>query len=283
MKPFGKRDLVAAPPLPVMVERPRPDETPLDRLPALRQRVLKEIDASTVANLSLVVLTQQIEQVIHEIANQDRLELSGAEQSRLAQDLANDMSGYGPLQSLLLDDSISDIMVNSPNKIYVGRRGKLERVAVRFRDVEHIAMVAQKIASQVGRRIDELSPMVDARLPDGSRVNVVFPPLAVDGPLLSIRRFSTDKLTPPDLVQRNATTAGMMEILEAAVKARLNIMISGGTGSGKTTLLNAVSACISPKERIVTIEDVAELQLKQPHVVRLETRPSIRGSEGPPA
>jgi pilus assembly protein CpaF len=179
----------------------------------------------------------------------------------------------GPLEPLLQDSTISDILVNTHKQVFVERRGLLETTNVTFRDDAHLLRIIDKIVSQVGRRVDESTPMVDARLSDGSRVNAIIPPLAVDGPILSIRRFSTDKLMPPDLVDRKAMTAGMMDLLEAAVKARLNIIIAGGTGSGKTTLLNALSAFISTKERIVTIEDAAELQLKQPHVVRLETRP----------
>jgi pilus assembly protein CpaF len=179
----------------------------------------------------------------------------------------------GPLEPLLQDPTISDILVNTHRQVYVERKGLLELTNVTFRDDQHLLRIIDKIVSQVGRRVDESTPMVDARLSDGSRVNAIIPPLAVDGPLLSIRRFSTDKLMPPDLVDRLAMTPGMMELLEAAVKAKLNIIIAGGTGAGKTTLLNALSAFISPKERIVTIEDAAELQLKQPHVVRLETRP----------
>jgi pilus assembly protein CpaF len=164
--------------------------------------------------------------------------------------------------------------------VFVERKGLLEMTTVRFRDDGHLLRIIDKIVSQVGRRVDESNPMVDARLSDGSRVNAIIPPLAVDGPLLSIRRFGTDKLMPQDLVEKKALTPGMLELLEAAVKARLNIVIAGGTGSGKTTLLNALSVFISPKERIVTIEDAAELQLKQPHVVRLETRPANLEGQG---
>jgi len=164
--------------------------------------------------------------------------------------------------------------VNGHGQVYVERRGLLEETSVRFHDDQHLLRIIDKIVSQVGRRIDESNPMVDARLSDGSRVNAIIPPLAVDGPLLSIRRFSTDKLMPKDLVARLSLTPGMMQLLEAAVRARLNVIVSGGTGAGKTTLLNALSAYISPKERIVTIEDAAELQLKQPHLARLETRPA---------
>jgi pilus assembly protein CpaF len=168
--------------------------------------------------------------------------------------------------------------VNTHSQVYVERKGILELTSVTFRDNGHLMRIIDKIVSQVGRRVDESTPMVDARLADGSRVNAIIPPLAVDGPLLSIRRFATDKLTPPDLVERRSLSPGMMELLEAAVRARLNLVISGGTGAGKTTLLNALSAFISPKERIITIEDAAELQLKQPHVARLETRlPNLEG------
>ena len=179
----------------------------------------------------------------------------------------------GPLEPLLQDPTISDILVNTHKQVYIERKGLLELTTVSFRDDQHLLRIIDKIVSQVGRRVDESTPMVDARLSDGSRVNAIIPPLAVDGPLLSIRRFGTDKLMPQDLVEKKALTSGMMELLQGAVKAKLNIIIVGGTGAGKTTLLNALSVFISNKERIVTIEDAAELQLKQPHVVRLETRP----------
>jgi pilus assembly protein CpaF len=175
---------------------------------------------------------------------------------------------------MLQDPTISDILVNGYSQVYVERKGLLELTNVRFHDNAHLLRIIDRIVSQVGRRVDESNPMVDARLSDGSRVNAIIPPLAVDGPLLSIRRFGTDKLMPQDLVAKRALTPGMMQLLEAAVRARLNIIVSGGTGAGKTTLLNALSAFISPKERIVTIEDAAELQLKQPHLARLETRPA---------
>ncbi|HTS27790.1 MAG TPA: CpaF family protein, partial [Bryobacteraceae bacterium] len=181
---------------------------------------------------------------------------------------------------LLQDPSISDILVNGHRQVYVERKGILELTTVRFHDDAHLLRIIDRIVSQVGRRVDESNPMVDARLPDGSRVNAIIPPLAVDGPLLSIRRFSADKLMPDDLVAKTSITPGMMQLLEAAVKARLNIIVSGGTGAGKTTLLNALSIYISPKERIVTIEDAAELQLKQPHLARLETRPANVEGQG---
>jgi len=200
--------------------------------------------------------------------------LSATEKQQICDEVLDEVFGLGPLEPLLKDPTISDILVNTSKHVYVERRGLLELTNVAFRDDQHLLRIIDKIVSQVGRRIDESTPMVDARLSDGSRVNAIIPPLAVDGPILSIRRFSTDKLMPNDLVERKAMTQGMIEMLEAAVKSKLNIIISGGTGSGKTTLLNALSVFINAKERIVTIEDAAELQLKQPHVVRLETRPA---------
>jgi pilus assembly protein CpaF len=192
----------------------------------------------------------------------------------------DEVFGLGPLQALLQDPAISDILVNGHKQVYVERKGLLEPTTVRFRDDGHLLRIIDRIVSHVGRRVDESNPMVDARLKDGSRVNAIIPPLAVDGPLLSIRRFGNDKLMPDDLVTNGSLTPGMRRLLEAAVRARLNIVVSGGTGAGKTTLLNALSAFISPKERIVTIEDAAELQLKQPHLARLETRPANLEGQG---
>jgi len=206
------------------------------------------------------------------IANQERLELSGREQFLLADEIADDMTGHGPLRPLLLDQSINDIMVNGPNSVYVERNGKLERIAVRFRDNDHIASVAQKIAAQVGRRVDESSPMVDCRLPDGSRVNIIFPPLAIHSPCISIRKFPSRRLDMAGMIANGTMTAAMGQLLEIAGRSRLNVLVSGGTGSGKTTLLNAMSQFIDHSERVVTIEDAAELQLQQPHVISLETR-----------
>jgi pilus assembly protein CpaF len=276
-KTFGRRgdgdEPVDRPIVVVTRAEPAIAPPPMERFAALRDQVLKQIDTSVIGNLGIDVLTQQIERIIHEIANEQRLEISGLEQSRLAQELTNDMMGYGPLQSLLLDESVTDIMVNGPNNVYVERRGLLERVAIRFRDNDHIATIAQKIAAQVGRRIDESSPMVDARLPDGSRVNVIFPPLAVDSPCISIRKFPKHRYDFTGLVANGSMSAPVAHLLEIAARCRLNVLISGGTGSGKTTLLNAMSNFISNSERIVSIEDAAELQLQQPHVIRLETRP----------
>ena len=246
---------------------------------SLRERVMDQIDPSAAATVSRDVLRRQIEEIIHGIANQERLELSGREQIQLADEIADDMTGYGPLRPLLLDETINDIMINGPANIYVERSGKLERVAVRFRDNDHIASVAQKIAAQVGRRVDESSPMVDCRLPDGSRVNIILPPLAIHSPCISIRKFPNRRLSIAGLIENGSMSAGIGQLLEIASRCRLNVLVSGGTGSGKTTLLNAMSQFIDHSERIVTIEDAAELQLQQPHVISLETRPpSLEGT-----
>jgi len=199
--------------------------------------------------------------------------LSRSEREQLIGDVLNEIFGLGPLEELLGDPAISDILVNRPDQIYIERNGKLEETVIRFRDDNHLMRIIERIVSQVGRRIDESSPMVDARLTDGSRVNAVIPPLALDGPVLSIRRFRTDKLGAQDLVERLSLTQPMLDLLQAAVAARLNIIVSGGTGAGKTTLLNVLSSFIGGSERVVTIEDAAELMLRQRHVVRMETRP----------
>lgn len=205
--------------------------------------------------------------------------LSTIERDRLAQEVLDEVFGLGPLEPLLQDPTVSDIMVNTHRHVFVERRGLLEKTDFAFRDNAHLMHIIEKIVSAVGRRIDESSPMVDARLLDGSRVNIIIPPLAIDGPILSIRRFGHKSLTGRDLVGHQSLTTQMLAVLEAAVRARLNIVVSGGTGAGKTTLLNILSGFISPKERIVTIEDSAELQIKQEHVVRLECRPpNIEGT-----
>ncbi|MGY3492299.1 CpaF family protein [Bradyrhizobium sp. USDA 4502] len=246
---------------------------------SLRERVIEQIEPAVATTVSRDVLRRQIEEIIHGIANQERLELSGREQLFLAEEIADDMTGYGPLRPLLLDETINDIMINGPSNVYVERAGKLERVAVRFRDNDHIAAVAQKIASQVGRRVDESSPMVDCRLPDGSRVNIILPPLAIHSPCISIRKFPNRRLNIAGMIENGTMTPALGQLLEIASRCRLNVLVSGGTGSGKTTLLNALSQFIDHSERIVTIEDAAELQLQQPHVISLETRPpSLEGT-----
>jgi pilus assembly protein CpaF len=225
-------------------------------------------------------LIDDIETLISEIATQHRINLNAREQRELAEELVNDITGLGPLERLLADDSINDIMVNGPKKIFVERRGKVFQSNAQFRDVAHLVNVCQRIAAGIGRRIDESSPMVDARLADGSRVNIVFPPLALDGPYVSIRKFGKKVMDFTQLVGFGALTPQVARILELSSRARLNIIISGGTGSGKTTLMNALSQLIDPGERVVTVEDAAELQLQQPHVVRLETRPTSLEGRG---
>jgi len=239
----------------------------------LHRKLLDKINLEALATIDNQRVRAEVRQAVISLIDGEPTLLSSLEKQQICDEVLDEVFGLGTLEPLLQDPTISDILVNTHKQVYVERKGLLEQTSVTFRDDSHLLRIIDKIVSQVGRRVDESTPMVDARLSDGSRVNAIIPPLAVDGPLLSIRRFSTDKLMPPDLVDRRAMTPGMMELLEGAVKAHMNIIISGGTGAGKTTLLNALSAFISPKERIVTIEDAAELQLKQPHVARLETRP----------
>ena len=239
----------------------------------LHRKLVDKINLEALASIDNQRVRSEVRQALISLIDSEPTLLSSLEKQQICDEVLDEVFGLGPLEPLLQDPTISDILVNTHKQVYIERKGLLELTTVTFRDAQHLLRIIDKIVSQVGRRVDESNPMVDARLSDGSRVNAIIPPLAVDGPLLSIRRFSTDKLMPPDLVDRRAMTPGMMELLEAAVKAKMNIIIAGGTGAGKTTLLNALSAFISPKERIVTIEDSAELQLQQPHVVRLETRP----------
>ncbi|MGA2324865.1 MAG: CpaF family protein [Bryobacteraceae bacterium] len=246
----------------------------------LHRKLLDRINLEALATIDNQRMRTEVRQALVALMDGESTLLSSIDKQQVIDEVLDEVFGLGPLEPLLEDSTISDILVNTHKQVYIERKGVLELTSVSFRDDSHLLRIIDKIVSQVGRRIDESSPMVDARLIDGSRVNAIIPPLAVDGPILSIRRFSTDKLMPPDLVERKAMTPAMMELLEAAVKARLNLVISGGTGAGKTTLLNALSAFISPKERIVTIEDAAELQLKQPHVVRLETRPANLEGQG---
>jgi pilus assembly protein CpaF len=239
----------------------------------LHRKLLDKINLEALATIDNQRVRGEVRNALMQLIDSEQTLLSSVEKQHICDEVLDEVFGLGPLEPLLQDPTISDILVNGHKQVYVERRGLLELTNVSFRDDPHLTRIIDKIVSQVGRRVDESTPMVDARLLDGSRVNAIIPPLAVDGPLLSIRRFSVDKLMPADLVERRAMTPGMMELLEAAVKARLNIIIAGGTGAGKTTLLNGLSSFINSKERIVTIEDAAELQLKQPHVARLETRP----------
>ena len=227
----------------------------------------------TVLDGDPVVNRGQVKREIGLLLDREIVPLNTSEREMITEYILNEIFGLGPLEPLLSDKTISDILVNGPRQVYIERRGRLERVDIRFRDDAHLMQIIDRIVSRIGRRVDESSPMVDARLQDGSRVNAIIPPLSIDGPVLSIRRFGSEPLTIKDLVDLKALTPQLVQILEACVKSRLNILISGGTGAGKTTMLNSLSGFIPHNERLVTIEDSAELLLQQPHVVRLETRP----------
>jgi pilus assembly protein CpaF len=239
----------------------------------LHRALINRMDLTKLAALSQEQVHVEVSRLAESVLAQEAMPLSTAERDRLVSEVQHELFGLGPLEPLLGDPTISDILVNSHRTIYVERRGKLEATNVAFKDDEHLMRVIERIVSSVGRRIDESSPMVDARLRDGSRVNAIIPPLSIDGPVLSIRRFGAEPLRMNSLIENKALTRDIADMLQMCVNARLNILISGGTGAGKTTLLNALSAYIPEDERIVTIEDSAELQLQQPHVVRLETRP----------
>jgi pilus assembly protein CpaF len=240
---------------------------------SIHRKLLERVDLEVMASLSPDRLRDEIRLLVEHLLVEESIAINAAERKQIVQDVEHEVLGLGPLEPLLADPTISDILVNTYRQVFVERRGNLQLTPVRFADNGHLLKIIDKIVSRVGRRVDESSPMVDARLPDGSRVNAIIPPLAIDGPLLSIRRFSAVPLLSEDLIRIRTMTPEMAELVAAMVKARLNILISGGTGSGKTTTLNALSAHIPATERIVTIEDAAELQLQQPHVVRLETRP----------
>lgn len=237
------------------------------------QRLLKVMDLSLIGGLEERDARRQIRDICERLMSEHQVPLSLASRQRIVRRIEDEVLGLGPLEPLLADRTISDILVNGPNQVYVERRGRLELTDVRFNNDAHLLNIIDRIVSAVGRRIDESSPMVDARLKDGSRVNAIIPPLALDGPSVSIRRFAVELLSIDDLIRLGSLTQQIAEVMAAVVKARLNVLVSGGTGAGKTTLLNLLSGFIPPTERIVTIEDSAELQLQQPHVVRLETRP----------
>lgn len=239
----------------------------------LHRSVIDRLDLSKINELSPEQVQAEVGRLAKEVLASEAAPLSSTERQSLIEDVRHELFGLGPLEPLLTDPTISDILVNSAKDVYIERRGKIERTDIQFKDNDHLMNVIERIVSNVGRRIDESSPMVDARLPDGSRVNAIIPPLALRGPSLSIRRFGSKPLCFEDLVEKGSITREIADILAMCVKARLNILISGGTGSGKTTMLNGLSAFIPEDERIVTIEDSAELQLQQPHVVALETRP----------
>ncbi len=237
-------------------------------------RLINLLDLTRLAEAEDKVLAEDLRRGVDLILAEENQALSLPEKERLCKEIRDELLGYGPLEPLLHDYTVNDILVNAFDQVFVERKGKLERVSVRFNDNAHLLKIIEKIASGVGRRIDESSPMVDARLPDGSRVNAIIPPLALDGPALSIRKFARDPIRVQNLIQFGSITQEIALVLEAMVQARLNILISGGTGTGKTTFLNVLSSFIPNDERIVTIEDSAELQLQQEHIVRLETRPA---------
>jgi pilus assembly protein CpaF len=239
----------------------------------LHRKVLDRLDLERLGRTASDAAREEVLSVVRACILNEGAPLSSAERERLAREVIDEIFGLGPLEMLLQDPTISDILVNGHDRVYVEREGKLHRIALAFKDNQHLRQIIDRIVTRVGRRVDESSPMVDARLPDGSRVNAIIPPLAIDGPCLSIRRFGRDPLSEQDLVNNKSLTKDMAELLGVMVKSRLNIIVSGGTGAGKTTLLNVLSAHIPINERIVTIEDAAELQLKQEHIVRLETRP----------
>src|SRR6266571_641805 len=240
----------------------------------LHKKILDRLNLEKLGRAPNETAREEVLGVIRNAVNGEGVPLSFAEREKLSREILDEIFGLGPLETLLKDPTISDILVNRYNQVYIERAGKLDVTGLSFKDDQHLMQIIDRIVSKVGRRVDESSPMVDARLPDGSRVNAIIPPLALDGPCLSIRRFGRDPLTSRHLLQNKSLTEGMLELLSAMVKSRLNLLISGGTGAGKTTLLNTLSSFIPNHERIVTIEDAAELQLQQEHVVRLETRPA---------
>lgn len=277
-----------------VIDIPSPSALPAERQPLgaaaksrvaaakqkVQPRLLDRIDAATAASMAREDLVREMTPIIAELLSEEKLQLNMQERVGLIEELLDDMLGLGPLEPLLADEAVNDIMVNGPKQIYVERKGKLELADITFRDDAHVMQVATRIVTAVGRRIDESVPLVDARLADGSRVNIIVPPLAIDGPSISIRKFAKKKITLEVMARQANISPNMATVLRIAARSRLNILISGGTGSGKTTLLNALSQMIDVGERVVTIEDAAELQLQQPHVVRLETRPANLEGKG---
>ncbi|RAK58986.1 CpaF family protein [Phenylobacterium hankyongense] len=258
-------------PKPAAVAAAKPDH--LDMRLRLHSRLIDELDLSKLDKLGEAELKREVMRLVADFARGERMALNSAELEALGASIYDEMVGLGPIEPLLKDDSINDILINGPFQVYVERRGELELTPIHFRDNDHLLRIVNRIVAGVGRRIDESQPMVDARLPDGSRVNAAIAPIAIDGAAVSIRKFSKKPFTLEKLVEFNAMPMAVADFLHGAVKARVSTVISGGTGSGKTTLLNALSAAISHGERLITIEDAAELQMQQPHVVRMETRP----------
>ena len=239
----------------------------------IHRKLIETLDLSKLSNLEMERVRVEIRHILEDMVKSESIPLSRADRDRLVMEVQHEVFGLGPLETLMKDSEIADILVNTHNQVYVERYGKLEKTDVRFRDDAHLMQIIERIVTRVGRRVDESSPMVDARLADGSRVNAIIPPLALDGPILSIRRFGAERLTMNDLIQFNSVPPQIAEVAAACVKSRLNMLVSGGTGAGKTTHLNCLSHYIPENERIVTIEDSAELKLQQEHIVRLETRP----------
>src|SRR5438552_1965886 len=245
----------------------------------IHRRLIDTLDLSKLSTLEMDRVKLEIRRILEDMVMAEAIPLSRADRDRVVTDVQHEVFGLGPLETLMKDSEITDILVNTHSSVFVERYGKLEKTDVRFRDDAHLMQIIERIVTRVGRRVDESSPMVDARLADGSRVNAIIPPLALDGPILSIRRFGAERLTMNDLIQFNSVPPQIAEVAAACVKSRLNMLVSGGTGAGKTTLLNCLSNYIPENERIVTIEDSAELKLQQEHIVRLETRPP--NIEGP--
>ena len=274
----GARDLVVVPGRPA--PGPAADFSGRSELKErIRTSLMARIDPSAAGRIPRATLRAEVARLVSEIATEQRVELNEIEESALATELTDDMIGLGPLEPFLEDDDITDILVNGPYSVFVERRGKLEKTTARFRDAQHLVNVAQRIASAIGRRIDEASPMVDARLADGSRVNIVLPPIVLNGGTISIRKFPKRGMTLDSIVRLDSLSQELARLLQIGARSRLNILISGGTGSGKTTLLNAISRYIDNDERVITIEDAVELRLQQPHVVQMETRPpNIEGA-----
>jgi pilus assembly protein CpaF len=269
----------ASPPVPAVLALPirsrrTPGEIAYQELKLrLHRELLDRIDLANLARLEADQAGTELRTAAAQLLDEQATPLTQRDRHALVEEIVHEVQGLGPIEPLMRDPEVSDILVNTSRQVYVERLGRLEKTPVIFRDDAHLLQIIDRIVSRVGRRVDESSPMVDARLPDGSRVNAIIPPLALDGPILSIRRFGINRLTTEDMLRLGSLTQAMLALLRAMVRARLNILVSGGTGSGKTTLLNGLSAFIPDTERIVTIEDSAELQLQQPHVVRLETRP----------
>ncbi len=257
------------------------DEASFDKAKLLvHEKVVEIMDLSSIMEMPREELERSVRDILIQMLETEKIPLNRAERSRLISELLNEILGLGPIELLIHDESVQDILINGSKNVYIEKQGVIHQTAIHFRNDEHLMQVIDKIVSKVGRRVDESSPMVDVRLPDGSRVNVIIPPVALDGPQVSIRKFGDTRLTQEGLLQHQSATAQMTAYLQMALRSKLNILISGGTGSGKTTLLNILSGHIPHNERIVTIEDIAELKLNQPHVVRLESRPENIESRG---